>query len=376
MIFPFSLSEMSKSFLKNDTLSIDIGFTNIKVVHSRKKPGNTLKVINYNIGRTPQGCIKNGVISNFQVIAESLKKVTAENKISEKNVKIVISAGSNIISKIIYVLNLSRVNTEELIKVEAVKHFPVDIEAQRLFYRIIGEIEKDGQKFYKVLVTAVPKTVIDNYINLVTSINFKPSSIEIPFSSVARFFSKGVRLVGSMHQNSSNRKSISYTGSTAVVDMGSETSNLSIVNKGSLQFNRIILAGGSNLDEIIGKKLGIDKESAEVYKKVYGLSDRRHIVDRVEQIVDECTRYYLSEIFKNIKRSIEFFVEKCGGEPVERIFFIGGGSGLKGLKAFAQEFLDIPVFTVDMMDFDNIEFEKKLDKGKVRYLINAIGIAM
>lgn len=372
MGFPFSFFGLGKKFLKNDVLSVEIGFTNIKLVHSRKVMGNVLKIVNFAISATPQGCIKNGIISNFEGIADNLRKMIEDYGISEKNVKIVISAGSNIVSKLIYVSKFDEHKLEERIREEADRNLPVNIYDQKMFYRITGE---NGEHF-KVLVTVVPNSQIENYIKLLNLLNFKPMSLEIPFSSVARFFSRGFKI---MEKSSTGAGRTIYNygnGTIAVVDLGSETTNLSIVNNGALEFNRIILSGGRSMDEVIGKKLGVDRKTAEVYKKMHGVVAVMHRGDEIERVVDECIRDYFGEILRNIKRSLDFYVNRCGGQTVESVFFIGGGSGLKGLKQFAQNILQIPVYTIDMMDFSNLKFETNLDKEKIRFLVNAVGIAL
>ncbi|MCX7921300.1 MAG: pilus assembly protein PilM [Clostridia bacterium] len=376
MMFPFTFSGLGKVFLKNDILSIDIGFTNIKIVHVRKKSGNTVKVLNFGISSTPSGCIKNGIISDMEQIAENLKKIIEECGISEKNVKIVISAGSNIISKVIFVLKVNGKKAEDCIREQLSKQMPVDIHKQKLFYRITGETLIGGAPYYKVLVTVVPNTTIDNYVGLIKHLKFKPIAIEIPFRSVAKFFSTGVTVA----QDDGWRYDMKYlsidSGATAVVDLGSETTNLSVLNSGALEFNRIILAGGRNLDEIIARKLGVGREVAERYKKMHGIVNKRHMGDEIEEMVDGCVREYLGEILRNVKRSLEFYVNRCGGQPIERLLFIGGGSGLKGLKHFSTEILEIPVYTIDTMNFKNVEFENSLDREKIRFLISALGLAM
>lgn len=374
-MLPFPLSGFANTFLKNDILSIDIGFTNIKIVHARKKTGGKLKVVNFAMGRTPIGCIKNGVISNMEGIAENLKKVVTESRMNEKNVKIVISAGSNIISKLIYIPKSDPRRVELGIREEVSRQIPVNIQEQKLFYRITGEMENGGSVYQKVLVTLVPSSTIENYIKLTKLINFKPLSIEIPFSSVARFFSKGVEIINRdrwyYHQMFTGVDS----GVTAVADLGSETTNLSILNEGALEFNRVILAGGRNLDEIIAGKLLVQKVVAENYKKMYGIVENP-TGDEIEQVVDECSRYYMGEIFKNIRRSIEFYSDKCGGKRVERLVLIGGGSGLAGVAGFAGNIVELPVYTVDTMNFNHLEYENVVEKDMIKYLITALGIAM
>lgn len=378
MNLPLSFNELSRTFLKNDILSIDIGYANFKVVHVRKRQGNILKILNFRIENTPAGCIKNGIISDIEGIAVNIKKVITEQNMNEKNVKIVISAGSNILSKVIFIPKIDARKVEERIRAEISNQVSVELQTHKLFYRVI-EGPFDSIDYIKVLVTVVPNSIVDNYIKLINILNFKPVSIEIPFSSVARFFNAGVRICTKEERfyKYFEREYIDLDKRpTAVADLGSETTNLSILNNGALEFNRIILTGGRHLDEIIAGRLVIKRESAEQYKRMHGIVDKLHLGDEIERIVDESVREYFVELLTTIKRSLEFYVNRCGGQRIERLLFIGGGSGLKGLKKFSEEILGIPVYTVDLMEFGNIEFEDNLSKSKVRFLVNALGIAI
>ncbi len=375
VILPSFLSSLGQGFLKNDILCIDIGFTNIKVVHSRKKKNGSLKILNFGIGNTPDGCIKNGVISDLRGIAENIKKVIDNQKINQKNVKIVISAGSNIVSKIVYIQNSEEKSLEERIRSELSDQSVLDISTQKIFYRIVGETVKLGHECSKVLVTIVPKKIYENYVKLLELLRFKPVAIDIPFSSMARFFSKSI-MVPKQDIFSKSLKSGDSKYSTAVVDLGSETTNLSIINKGALDFNRIFLIGGRRLDYNIGSRLEVDQQMAERYKMMYGVTEESYFGDEVGRIVTECCKAYIEEIVDNLKRCIEFYVNRCEGNMVERIFFVGGGSGMKGLKSFAESKIGVPVYTFDNIDFQGIEFEPHLDKEKIRFLVNAVGLAM
>jgi len=376
LILPLSFDDLKIPFLKNDILSVDIGFTNIKVVHVRRKKGDAFKILNFGIGSTPPDCIGNGVISNFEEIAGNLKRIINDNHINEKNVKIVISAGSSIISKILFIEKGAGQWLEDKIRKEVELQIPLEIKANKLFYRITGEVVRERAAYHKVLITVVPNTTMENYIKLLKFLNFKPLSIEIPFSSVARFFCRGVVLVQKDKLSCEPVYTEIKQGTSAVVDLGSETTNLCILNNGALDFSRILLTGGRNLDNIIANRLGVKREVAERYKKMHGITVANTIGNEIQYIVNECIREYMGELLYNIKRSLEFYVNRCDGRKAERILFIGGGSALKGLTQFTGEIVGVPAYTLGMLDFNRIEFGKNLDKDKLRYLVNALGLAM
>ncbi|MCX7842215.1 MAG: pilus assembly protein PilM, partial [Clostridia bacterium] len=66
---------MALPFFSNDFLTIDIGFKYIKVAQVRKNKNNDLTIINYGIGDTPKGCIKNGAIGDQARVIERISKI-------------------------------------------------------------------------------------------------------------------------------------------------------------------------------------------------------------------------------------------------------------------------------------------------------------
>jgi len=90
-------------------------------------------------------------------------------------------------------------------------------------------------------------------------------------------------------------------------------------------------------------------------------------------VVDRCSRVFIKELLLRINKSMNNYVTKCGGIPVTKLLFVGGGSALKGLKYYTEEILDKPAYTVDKLEFEGIEFDSKVEKDNLRYFIGAIG---
>ena len=375
MTMPVPLNFIEKAFFKDDILSIDIGYSNIKLVHTRKKQGGLLKIVRYAIERTPQGCIRNGVIYNLQGIANDLKMIMQERHINQKNVKIVISAGSSIISRIIFIPKTKNGKLESNIKEEMARQFSADIKPHKLFFRVTGEVLSNCVEYFRVLVTVVPDMIIDNYIRLLNLLDFKPLILEIPFCSTARFFSRGVKLIDIKDKKASEYIDFDRKP-TAVIDLGSETTNVSVINNGALEFNKIVLAGGQYIDGLIAGKLEEKRDKAESLKKKHGIKDSDGSCSNIERVVSGCAKDYLGELFVSTKKSLEYYADKCRGVPVNRIFLFGGGAGLNGLRKYAEEIMGLPVYTVDMMRFDNLQFDEGFESEKIRYLVNSLGIAL
>lgn len=145
---------------------------------------------------------------------------------------------------------------------------------------------------------------------------------------------------------------------TALIDVGAETTDISIFKKGSLIYTKVIPVGGNHITNDISIILKISSADAEKIKKQYGVASVNmiknddiikinniagkgqkevHLMD-VAQIIDA----RLSEMFCLIRKELE----NSGSlnSLAAGIVITGGGLfNIKGIQDVAQSYFDIPV---------------------------------
>jgi type IV pilus assembly protein PilM len=369
---------MNMLFL-NDYLTIDIGFKYIKVVQVRLKKNDDLMIVNYGIGITPKGCIKNGAIKDKTLVREEIFRVIKENNLFAKSSKVVIS-GTNIITRIIMVEKVPDDRLDERIRDEIHLCLPIDLDEHRVDFKVLGTVWNGEKEEVKVFVTAVAKKIINSYIDILNELNLKPLSVDIPANSVSKFFKKNINCKDSdFWARKIKTSKLRNSNTIAVIDLGSETTIVNVLKDKIPEFNRVVLMGSSNIDTAIFNELNLEKkleERAENYKKTYGIVDTRDINNEVEWRCSNAAKEVMNEILKNIKTCFEFYISRCAGEEISRIYLIGGGAQLKGLKEYFEENLNAPTYAIDQSCIEGIIFAPKLDTGKVNYLVNALGAAL
>jgi type IV pilus assembly protein PilM len=369
---------MALSLFSSDFLTVDIGFRYIKIVQLRKKKNNDVTIINFGIGDTPKGCIKNGAIKDQPKVIKEIKKVIQEHSLSAKEAKIVIS-GTNIITRIIMI---DRVPTEEIDKAvwtEINTYLPINLNEHMVDYKVLGVINDSGKEKIKVFVTAVAKRIINSYLEILKTLNLKPIAVDIPANSVAKFFQKDI-----IHKETDSimkkKKFAKLSSNTyAVIDLGSETSIVNILSNKVPEFNRVVLLGSSNIDGTILRDLNLEShqlDQAERYKKMYGMVRNKDLNNLLEWDCSEAAKVVINEIIKHIKMCFDFYIQRCAGEQISRMYLVGGGSQLKGLKDYLEDIFEMPVYPINFIEISGIEFNSGLNKEKVNYLINAVGIAL
>ncbi len=164
---------------------------------------------------------------------------------------------------------------------------------------------------------------------------------------------------------------------TAVVDIGSNRSLVSVYKGDKLKFNRGFETGGNQVTESIiqaGKTFGVSEgiswSEAERIKSRYNLFKSNGALTlkgvlTVSQVLS-MVRPVLEKIAGESKRSLEYFSQLYAGVQVDRIYLAGGGALLPGLEDFFRGRLNrrVELFKLpeNISVHESIRSREKLDK--------------
>lgn len=359
-------------FRKNTVICIDIGYRNIKVVEVDVKKKSDVCIENYGITPTPFGVIKNGGISNVPRVLECIKDVMHRENMRARNAKIIMS-GTNIITRIYMIDKVAGESYDETIKKSIPQYLPVKLEEYRIDYKILQIVAVDGTEKYKVFVTGVPLTILKSYIDVLNGLSLRPVAVDIPANSTAKFFNRDIEI---KTIDESYNDYIKETDTFAVFDFGSETTIVNFLKDRVLEFNKVVLAGSSNIDDYISRTLQVSLEEAEKLKKMYGLVPPNNLSSKEHASAYYCVKEFVEKLVKQIVKCFEFYVERCYGTPISRIYIIGGGSQLLGLSNYLYSVFKVPVYPVGLLHLKGVELKPHLDGEKMYYLINSVGISL
>ena len=280
--------------------------------------------------------------------AEILKTLLLKSRVTSK--KVVASLPNNIVFvTMIEMPELSDKELKDAIEWEARRYVPLPLEEVTLSWSVLRDGSAPSGNKLRVLLTAVPTTVIDNYLKMFKMAGLEPMALEIEALALIR------SLVGS-------RKD-----SFLIIDVGARNTSLNLVDKGFLRVSRNILVGGETITAGIAEGLRISAVRAEQFKKDLGLS-------APAQQIPQSIRPPLDSIKSEITQLINIF--EAGGGSIAEIIFAGSGSRLPGLT---QYFSDIgpKVGMGDPLKF--ITFNPQLQANLQQVSLDlsvAIGLAM
>jgi len=366
---------MDLLYKKTSMVCIDVGYRNIKVVEVSVRKNNSIFINNYGIVSTPTDCIKNGAIYDVDKVLSVVKAVIKEQNMKAKNAKIIMS-GTNIITRIYMIDKVTGESDDFTVKNSIPKFLPIDVDNYRMDYKILNTIKEKGKEKYKVFVTAVPKNILQSYVDVLQGLDLKPLAVDIPANSTAKFFNREIQ-TKDMDDYYSKRKFKKVESDTfAVLDFGSETTIVNFLKDRVLEFNKVILSGSANMDEHISRELDIPLQEAERLKKLYGMTTPNNLSKRDHVVTYGKVSGFIERLTKQIAKCFEFYLERCYGTPISKIFIIGGGSQLSGLNQYLFSTFNVPVYPVGLLNMKGVELKKSLDRDKLNYLINSVGISL
>lgn len=160
-----------------NSLCIELNSNYIKIVEGNK--GKRIKILKAQ--DIILNSINNGVLDvlDENSIVDELNKFFFENKVSKKNVSIVLSGLTNLLVREVTIPYIQSDKIYTMLKYESAQYFPVNIDKYILDYKVL-EVLKDGKnKKLRLLVFAVPKNIIDQVMSIVNKLNLKVSKIDI-----------------------------------------------------------------------------------------------------------------------------------------------------------------------------------------------------
>jgi rod shape-determining protein MreB len=220
------------------------------------------------------------------------------------------------------------------------------------FQELDGKRKLKGAEYYIAVPTDITEVEKRAYFDLISNTNLKPKRIHVVEKPIADALGMNLDITKS-------------TG-TLVVDIGANTTEISVLSLGGIVLSRLIPVGGNKFDEAIISKIKKDnnfvigEKTAELIKKTIGsayVTDEtmdicgRNLVTGLPSeitITSEDVYNALRELFQNIVDSIKIILERTPPEISSDIYkagvyITGGSSRIKDLGRFVYEQLGLKV---------------------------------
>lgn len=317
---------------KIEPFALDIGSTYIKLVQLKGSERN-YHLAKFGMVPLPPEVIVEGAVMDAGRVVEAIKELLAEQKVRTKDVVISVS-GSSVIIKRISVTDMSDEELAESIKWEAEQYIPFSIEDVDVDFQKIGPGAVEGQA--DVLLVAVKKDKINDYVNLVTEAGLEPVVMDVDAFALANMYELNYDM---------------GAGTTALLNVGASVMNINVLKDGVSTFTRDVTVGGNRYTEALQKDFGLTYEDAEKVKR--GEDTGGVDSEQAARVVASVTE----DIVAEVQRSFEFFRSTAGNEKVSQVLVSGGCARIRNFTSILAERLEMPVEVAN--PFQNIKVDPK-----------------
>jgi type IV pilus assembly protein PilM len=289
---------------KRTVIGLDIGSGFVKVVemdHSGDQP----EVVRVAMRPLMPDAIVEGEIMDYGLVSDAVQGLFHELGMKGAEVATAVG-GHDVIIKKIEMDRMKESDAREVIKWEAEQHVPFDIKSVELDFQILDPAG-DGLQM-EVLLVAAKRELIDNKVGLLQDAGVEPIVIDVDAFA--------------LHNAFEHNYPEAQDGIVALVNVGHETTNVSILEDGVPILTRDIPFGSRKIREDLQRERGLTAEQAE------------DVVQARETAADLGTFVQASadEVAVGIERASAFLMTREDGNSVGRIFLSGGGARIPGMS--------------------------------------------
>ncbi|CAN5369148.1 pilus assembly protein PilM [soil metagenome] len=224
---------------------------------------------------------------------------------------------------------------KDAVEIEADQYIPIPTATLYIDSEII---ERDKQNI-TVLMSAMSRVIVDNCVKAVESVDLQVVLVEPGMNAVGR-------LLTSTEDGHLP---------TVIVDIGPASTDIAVLDNGSIRVTGGLAIGGNTFTLDIAKKLGVTLENAHQLKVLSGLNAGSR-----QEKIKTALGPSLERIVSETRKVIRYYNERLSDgdtRKLEQLLVVGGGSNLPGIGEYFTNSLVMPARVASPW--------QKLDFGKL-----------
>jgi type IV pilus assembly protein PilM len=198
------------------------------------------------------------------------------------------------------------------------QYIPIPADRAVWSYQIIRKDQATGGM--EVLLVAAAKNLVNAYLTILEQADMEVVAMETELMATAR------------------AEIPTDLPLSLIVDIGSKSTDVGVIQKGQLVFARTIATAGDAFTRAIQTSLGLDVAQAEQYKNTYGFK-----ADKLNGKLAEAMKPVLNVIAGEIKKTADFYTSKHSGEQISLVTLSGGVSVLPDMVSVLSGMLGMEV---------------------------------
>lgn len=350
------------------SIGLDISSSSIKIVSLKKGNGRLFDMVAFGKEYIPENTIIDGEIKDFGSASKAIEAILSKGEVVFPKTKYIVASipeEEAFLRVLELPLNLKPQEFADALKFEVEANIPLSLDEVYYDYELIDNY--GVLNHCDVLMNAVPKKIVDSYVNFFSKYNYKPLAFEIESVAIKRAL-------------------FPFCGSTAketvlVLDIGAVKACFMIVAEGVLRFTSSNSIAGAKFSQALSEHFPLNIKEAEFMKRAVGLDNNQEKGKELLKVL----RPNLLMLKDQIKNYIDFFESYPSkdrlseeSQKVSKIVITGGGSCLWGIKDWFSQELGFEVVLGNSLNNIQQDGDSKIKMSREDSLAytTAIGLAL
>jgi type IV pilus assembly protein PilM len=292
---------------------LDISSSSVKMLEIVEAGRAAYRVERYAIEPLPRDAVVDGNINNLEAVAEAVRRAHKRLATRTRHVAMAVPTGAVISKKIVLAAGLREEELELQVETEANQYIPFALEEVNLDFQSLGPAPNNPEE-QEVLIAATRKEKVEDRVAVAESAGLKALVMDV--EAFAQQAALGL-VVQSLPSGGKDQN-------VAVVDVGAQVMNVTVLRNDQSIYTREQAFGGSQLTQDIATRYGMSPEEAESAKRSGGLPD---------DFEAEVLRPFMENLSMEVQRALQFFFTSTQYHSIDHILLAGGSAVIPGLDA-------------------------------------------
>lgn len=311
-----------------------------------------------------EGAIEEGRIIDTTAVADAIRQGIEDKRIKQKEVISAIPMNEAVIRLIRLPAELPDYELREVVLMqEAPLYLPFPREEADVDYQKLGtSLDEDGIERVEILLVGTPREVTDAYINAFTQAGLQLTALEVTNFALMR------TLRDSLQQ---------FVGeAAAIIDIGDEGTEISIVKDGIPQFNRKVPIGKERMQEAISRAMNLPPSmGVDLIENLTVPLEPMDVAGALNPSGAAILRV-LSDLADEIRRSIDFYLNQGESLEVSQLLLAGPGASIGQVDEFFSQRLNYATTLVDPISLLGLQTLEEIPLEKRPALGTVIGLGL
>jgi type IV pilus assembly protein PilM len=290
----------------------------------------------------PEGAFHEGEILDAAVLAECLRSLFAESKLSKR-----VRLGVANQRVIVRTLRLPAIDDpkqlDAAVRFQAQEQIPMPLEQAVLDHRVIGGVppSEDAPPQIDVMLVAARREMVDAHLRTLRDAGLQPAGIDLSAFGLIRALGDAAS-VGEAEPG--EEPPAAPAGATLLCNIG-ETTNLAVSRRRACLFTRVAPVGVGAMAAELSAATGLTAEHARLWLGHVGLAADAEQLDGDPALVAAARtalRDGAGALQGELRLSLDFYAAQEGAQHVDRVVLTGAGSAIPGLPEAIGADFDLP----------------------------------